>query len=151
MAVTLLLSVATVACVAVAWRGPWNPGDPTFPAKVGLLFVGTVLVNFHSHGYGAAVLVVPLIALLAQGTASALTKIAIGAGYVLPNAALVLQVVYDSEGIALASLLLAVCVLVTFGGLLQTIRTASSDPSGRSQDDGRLSTARWPGGGRGTS
>ena len=58
IALTLLLGVVTVACVALVWRGPWAPKERLFSARLSLLILATLLVNYHSHAYGALLLAV---------------------------------------------------------------------------------------------
>jgi hypothetical protein len=82
---TLFLSVLTVLIAALAWRGPWDPRERLFPAKVSLVLVTTLLANYHSHLHGAVVLAVPLAAVLAQGRPSGVTRLTIVVGLVLPT------------------------------------------------------------------
>lgn len=117
----LLLGGATVACTALAWRGRWEPRAPDFPAKMTLLLLATLLANYHSHGYGAAILAVPIASLFAAGSPGQPTRLAIAAGLILPNLALTLQSVTSRKGIVLASILLALSILACFLSLLREL------------------------------
>ena len=56
---TLLVSVLTVACLPILWRGPWQPRDEQFAAAFLGTTVITLLAAYHSHIYGATLLLVP--------------------------------------------------------------------------------------------
>jgi hypothetical protein len=64
IATTLLLGIATTAAAALALRGPWLPGSQRFAASVTVVILVTLLANYHSHGYGAVLVTVPLAAAL---------------------------------------------------------------------------------------
>ena len=95
---SVLLGGATVACATFAWRGRWEPRDPSFPARMTLLLLATLLANYHSHGYGAAILAVPLASLVATRPLDRATRLAIAAGLVLPDLALTLQIMTSRKG-----------------------------------------------------
>ena len=81
---TICLGLATIACVAWVWRGPWNAASDTFPAKMLLTLLATIMILYHSHPYGAAILVMPLAAMV---LASHTSRFALGlacAGAILP-------------------------------------------------------------------
>jgi hypothetical protein len=61
---TLALGMATVFAAAWAWRGPWQPRGARFGAQMTVLLLATLVANYHSHVYGAVLLVVPLMAAL---------------------------------------------------------------------------------------
>jgi hypothetical protein len=65
-ALTMLFSGLTAAVVLVAWRGPWAPRDPSFAARMTLLWVGTVLATYHSHAYGPVLAALPAAVMLAS-------------------------------------------------------------------------------------
>jgi hypothetical protein len=77
VALTMALSVATVVVSAAALRGPWQPRSERFTAGVTLLLLGTLLANYHSHGYGAVLLAVPLAYTLADTRLSLPSRLAI--------------------------------------------------------------------------
>src|SRR5262249_55017556 len=60
MLLTLVLSAVIVSGVVLAWRGRWAPREARFTAQMTLLVLATVLANYHSHAYGAALLAMPL-------------------------------------------------------------------------------------------
>lgn len=82
---TIGLGVATTLCVAWVWRGPWNASAADFPAKMLLTLMATVIVLYHSHPYGAAILVMPLTAVVSSETTSRFSKGLAAAGAILPT------------------------------------------------------------------
>ena len=64
LVLTLALGAATVFAAAWAWRGTWQPRNARFGAQMTVLLLATLIANYHSHVYGAVLLVVPLIAAL---------------------------------------------------------------------------------------
>lgn len=83
--VTMMLSVLTLATVPLVWRGPWQPRSPTFAARLLATLLVTMLVSFHNHVHGAALLVVPGVLFAAQGIGPRLTQAALRVGLVLPT------------------------------------------------------------------
>jgi hypothetical protein len=82
---TLILGLLTVASVAVVFRGPWHPRtDRYFASKLTLLLIGTLIANFHSHAYGAALLAVPLAACLMEQQ-HPLARMIVIVGAILPT------------------------------------------------------------------
>jgi hypothetical protein len=63
LALTLVLSIASLALIPVLWRGAWDPGDSRFAARMLATMVITMLVSFHNHAYGALLLLVPALGL----------------------------------------------------------------------------------------
>jgi hypothetical protein len=57
---TALLSILMAASTIVLWRTGWKEGWVDFPAKMTTLWIATILTSYHSHAYGAAILVAPL-------------------------------------------------------------------------------------------
>ncbi len=86
-----------------------------------LLLLATLLASYHSHGYGAAILAVPLASLVATRPLGRATRLAIAAGLVLPNLALTLQVVTSRKGLILAAILLALSLVACFLSLLREL------------------------------
>jgi hypothetical protein len=122
---TLVLGGATVMGAALAWRGPWDPAERDFPGKVVLLLLATLLTNFHSHGYGAVVLAVPIAALLAEQRPGRLGQVAIAVLVVAPTLAFdLLLFVRVDTAVHAAGLLFALASLVCFGCLLGECRPA---------------------------
>ncbi len=137
VALILLLGAATIACTALVWRGRWEPRDPSFPAKMTLLLLATLLANYHSHGYGAAILAVPLATLVATRSLSHATRLAIAAGLLLPNLALSLRPVSGHAGLVPASLLLTLSLLACFVSLLWSSRWSLADQLATSRHERR--------------
>ncbi|MBA2485612.1 MAG: DUF2029 domain-containing protein [Nitrospira sp.] len=82
---TLVLGTATTLCVAWVWRGPWNASAADFPAKILLTLLATTLVIYHSHAYGAVILVMPLAAITFSQGASRLGLGLTCAGAIIPT------------------------------------------------------------------
>lgn len=80
---TTVLEVVTAGVVLLAWRGPWNPSDPRFAARMLVTLAGTLLASYHNHLHGAVLLLVPLLVMAAQGTlprpARLISLLAVGA------------------------------------------------------------------------
>lgn len=81
---TICLGFATIVCVAWVWRGPWNAASDTFPAKMLLTLLATIMVLYHSHPYGATILVMPLAAMVLVPQASRFALSLACAGAILP-------------------------------------------------------------------
>ena len=85
LSVTLLLGGLTVLGAACAWRGPWQPGDASFPARMTVLLLATLIANYHSHVYGATLLVVPLIDALEGGYFNTAARALVVCAVVMPS------------------------------------------------------------------
>jgi hypothetical protein len=83
---TMVVSGITAALVFVAWRGPWLARDRDFPARMTLLWLGTVLANYHSHAYGPVLAALPAAVLLFQRERPVPLKVAIVVAALLPTA-----------------------------------------------------------------
>ena len=117
VAIVLALGLITVVGAALVWRGRWSPRDSRFPAQMTLLLLATLLASYHSHGYGAAILAVPLASLVAETQLGRTTKLVIASMLVLPNLALVAGLL-PGRGIPLTATALALALLACFGALL---------------------------------
>lgn len=82
---TICLGIATALCVGWVWRGPWNPSADDFPAKMLLTLLATIMILYHSHPYGAAILVMPLAAVVLSGQASRVAQGIACAGAIIPT------------------------------------------------------------------
>ncbi|MEK6802933.1 MAG: glycosyltransferase family 87 protein [Nitrospirota bacterium] len=82
---TVCLGIATALCVGWVWRGPWNPSAEDFPAKMLLTLLATIIILYHSHPYGAAILVMPLAAVVLSEQASRMGQGIACAGAILPT------------------------------------------------------------------
>ena len=88
---TLFLSAATLLSLAAALRRVWYSGAPIHSASITLVLLATVLVNYHSHAYAAALLAVPTAAVFAEGSASYRTRAILLAAALLPTLGFVLS------------------------------------------------------------
>ncbi len=82
---TVCLAIATTLCVGWVWRGPWNASAVDFPAKMLLTLLATIMVLYHSHPYGATLLVMPLAAVVLSERASRIRQGLVCAGAVVPT------------------------------------------------------------------
>ncbi len=56
---TLVCSVLTVLCIPILWRGQWQPRRADFATRFLGTMIVTLLAAYHSHIYGASLLLVP--------------------------------------------------------------------------------------------
>jgi hypothetical protein len=63
---TMISGGMTVACVLWIWRGDWRPYSYEFSQQFALTMLATLLVSYHSHPYGAVLLLVPVGLLLME-------------------------------------------------------------------------------------
>lgn len=82
---TIGLGVTTTLCVAWVWRGPWNASAADFPAKMLLTLLATVIVLYHSHPYGVAIVVMPLAAVVLSKGTDRLSKGLAAVGAIVPT------------------------------------------------------------------
>ncbi|MCL4532088.1 MAG: DUF2029 domain-containing protein [Actinobacteria bacterium] len=68
-ALVVLLALATILVVMLAWRGEWDPGSPVFARQMLALTLATILASPHSHFHEAVLVLAPLAALLARSPA----------------------------------------------------------------------------------
>jgi hypothetical protein len=73
IALSILLSIATAALLFIVWRGKWQPADNHFDLQFTATVLITLLAGYHSHWYGAALLLVPGIPLLIRTYSSRIT------------------------------------------------------------------------------
>jgi hypothetical protein len=79
---TLALSLATMSAVPVIWRGPWRPNGPRFAAQMLATTAVTLLASFHGYIHGAALLVPPALAAMAEQATPIGMRRALAIGYV---------------------------------------------------------------------
>jgi hypothetical protein len=60
-AATLVASLATVAWLALLWRGPWHANRPRFALQLAALMIATVLTSPHLFQYDMLVITLPAI------------------------------------------------------------------------------------------
>ncbi len=85
LGITLALGAVTVLGAAWAWRGPWRPRDAAFPTRMTVLLLATLVANYHSHGYGATLLVVPLIDALESVYFNAAARVLVVCAVMVPS------------------------------------------------------------------
>lgn len=148
---TLCLGLATLAGVAWVWRGPWNAASDTFPAKMLLALLATIMMLYHSHPYGAAILVMPLAAMVlgphtnrfALGLACAgaiLPALVFTHGHGEPLSDWELTFHLELASQMLKAFVMALCAYTFLTLLLLTpaIAVAAQTPGGEDDDGGSL-------------
>lgn len=85
LAVTIVLSLLTLAVLPVIWRGDWRPDQPRFARQMLATAIVTILVGYDMHSHGALILIVPAMILFLQGDAPPLVRaITLISLYLLP-------------------------------------------------------------------
>lgn len=79
------LGVVTIAALLMIWRGKWLPGERSFPARMTVLILATLLISYHSHAHGAVLLTIPLAATLATSQPSVASRRLVTAGVLVPT------------------------------------------------------------------
>jgi hypothetical protein len=108
-ALTLILSVLTASSLIVVWRGRWDPSGPRFASQMLATVLVMLLTAFHSHLHGAALLLVPGLALWGQGSGSKTLRIIILLSVYLPTCLFALR--HDPHAIAFLFLALMLAAL----------------------------------------
>ena len=85
-AVVALLTVLTALAMVPVWRGEWLPGSSRFALQMLATTAAGLLVSYHSHTHGAALLVVPLLAAAASGVLPRSGQVLVVLGLVVPPA-----------------------------------------------------------------
>ena len=110
---TSALGLVTVLAAAVVWRGPWSPGDRSFPQKFAVLLIATLLATYHGHAHGAVLLTVPLAHALAERAGPWLAQRAIVYSAWVPTVAFTVSM----NAVATSAIVQAL-MLVMLAGLL---------------------------------
>jgi hypothetical protein len=92
---SVMLGLITVGCTALLWRGPWRPASSSFPLQFAFMVLATLLVNYHSHPYGAVLLIVPLTLAVASQQAGKLSYFMALGAFTIPS--LVLTIGYGAS------------------------------------------------------
>ncbi|MDI3341946.1 MAG: glycosyltransferase family 87 protein [Sphaerobacter sp.] len=80
----VVLTVLTGAALIPIWRGAWTPSSPRFALQMLATVAAGLLVSYHSHTHGAALLVVPLLAAAATGAMPQAVRVLTALGLVVP-------------------------------------------------------------------
>ena len=113
---TTVLSVTTLAALPLVWRGPWNPRAHRFALQISATLGITLLVAYHSHVHGAALLLVPSAAALSQPQVSTLVRRLVMAGWIVPpclaliNQAVLIQ--YELSAMFLTALIATTVIVI---------------------------------------
>ena len=99
LVLTALLSIVSLAMLAVIWRGAWNPRSPRFANQMFATMIVTLLVAYHSQVHGAVLLMVPG-AMIAAGSPSSpfIRKLIVVSIFAPPFATLFSLVVQGNAG-----------------------------------------------------
>ena len=84
LGLTAALTLVTFCTLPLIWRGPWEPRSPHFARRFLATLCVAMLTSFHNHVYGAALLLVPGMALLAGNTAGKPLQILLRVGLYAP-------------------------------------------------------------------
>lgn len=110
IAITALLTLATLPALLIVWRGDWRPGNDRFAARMLATGILTALVGYDMHIHGAVVLVVPAMVLLLSGQGSPLVQAIMKVSlFALPLIAL---------SLTMLALVLVVLMLITLISIL---------------------------------
>lgn len=74
IALTVLLSSATVALLVPTWRGPWNTASARFPVQFACATLVTLLALYYSNPHGAVLLAVPFASVVALAGIQSATR-----------------------------------------------------------------------------
>jgi hypothetical protein len=80
-----------------------------------LLVLATIVANYHSHAYGAAMVAVPLAEAITEWHPSWFTRVAIGAALIVPTLLLTLV---SFENLPQATRVFTLLLLLCYGSLL---------------------------------
>jgi hypothetical protein len=87
---TWLLSAASIVPLIAIWHGRWDPRSAAFASRMLATMIVTMLIGFHNHLHGAALLLVPGAILAAQGHAPRPVLSVLRVGLLLPTVAVFL-------------------------------------------------------------
>ena len=126
---TFLLGIATMLCLVPIWRGSRNPAEELFPAKMSLLFLATLIAGYHTNAYAAAILALPLAAVLSMRQTRSFTRAAIITAVLAPSVYWAVR--YPPRDYAyLVNPLLTVLLLICFVSLLAEVWPRRSSAGG---------------------
>jgi len=92
---TVVLGLVTVGLAAWALRGPWAATRRGLASTWVIVIVATLLAGYHSHGHGAVLLIPPMAAFAAEGSARRLGSLAVKVLIALPT--VICAAYYSSE------------------------------------------------------
>lgn len=85
MILTFAMGMVTVGIVAWVWKGPWRTHDDGFAIRMLITAVATLVAGYHSHPYGAVIIVMPLVAVIVSHHAGCVVSWATIVGATLPS------------------------------------------------------------------
>ncbi len=107
LAATAALTALSTMSLIVVWRGPWNPHNERFPAKLLAIGTATMLGAFHNHIHGAALLAVPGLLAYASPAVTPSERRALRLSSVVPLAVFSVSQSMSATAIALSVVLVA--------------------------------------------
>lgn len=123
LAVTAGLSALTVGALLLIWRGRWEPQSEQFSVRMLAVVLVTLLCSFHSHTHGAALLVVPGMALAAQGGGPPLMQSLMRISLFAPMVVLILMNTFVISSVMLTALMLLALVVILVDSLFREYRS----------------------------
>lgn len=114
--ITDLFSLATVAVLPIVWRGAWAPQTSRFGRQMLATWLVTLLVNYHNHAYGGALLLAPGLIVASSGEAPRLVRAALRIGLVLPT--IVFAITWRELSSPIASMAVTILMVLGLAGLV---------------------------------
>src|SRR5438876_10033606 len=99
LGLTAALTLLTFCALPLIWRGPWEPRSPQFARRFLATLLVAMLTSFHNHVYGAALLLVPGMALVAANIAGKPLQMLLRVGLFVPPLLFLLAVLMAIFGI----------------------------------------------------
>ncbi len=81
---TSILSILTVGLLLLIWRGRWDPRGDRFGVQMLATIIVMMMASYHNHAHSAALLLVPGIAVAAQGSGPRSLRTILAAGLLAP-------------------------------------------------------------------
>lgn len=125
IALTLLLTVITLAILPVIWRGEWQPRGDRFALQMLATGIVTMLVGYDMHVHGATLLVVPAMILVTRREGPWIVPVVVNLSlFMLPLLAMYLPLL----ALLFAMLLILTLVAIIIGELVRERGVLSPAP-----------------------
>lgn len=124
LVLTAVLSILSLAVLAVMWRGEWNPRTPRFHYQMLATMLVSLLVAYHSQVHGAVLLMVPGAIIAAREPSESFLKKVIVVSVVAPPFVIALSALVQGNA-GMVSLLYLPLMIIALGVLFKNDRYAS--------------------------